>query len=83
MDSGDQWNPKPEAANRVRSMVAEAHRVLTRTGVFITIAFGQVLIHYSPQIAESLKYSHAHFIEPFSGNFHSRIFGDRSSKRKG
>jgi len=41
VDNGDPWNPLPEVADRVRAMLAEVHRVLTPTGLFITIAFGQ------------------------------------------
>jgi len=42
VDSGDPWSPKQEVTDRVHSMLAETHRVLTSKGLFISIAFGQV-----------------------------------------
>jgi ubiquinone/menaquinone biosynthesis C-methylase UbiE len=41
-DNGDPWKPLLEVANRVCAMLVEVHRVLTPTGLFTTIAFGQV-----------------------------------------
>lgn len=42
VNSGDPWKPRPDVAERVKKMLEEIHRVLTPTGMFISIAFGQV-----------------------------------------
>lgn len=42
MNSGDPWNPTQELKEKVLTMLKEAHRVLTPTGIFVSIAFGQV-----------------------------------------
>lgn len=42
VDSGDPWNPNPETASRVMTMLQQVHRVLKRDGIFISVAFGQV-----------------------------------------
>jgi len=45
VDSGDPWNPKPEAVNKVNTMLQGVHRVLKPEGIFISISFGQVPMH--------------------------------------
>ncbi|KAG0572732.1 hypothetical protein KC19_VG120800 [Ceratodon purpureus] len=72
VDSGDPWNPQPEAANRVRAMLAEAHRVLTPTGVFITIAFGQPHFRRPFFEAEGLTWSMKY--ETFGDSFHYFVY---------
>jgi len=72
VDSGDPWNPEPESANRVRAMLAEAHRVLTPSGVFISIAFGQPHFRRPFFEAEGLTWSMKH--ETFGDSFHYFVY---------
>ncbi|GJU90968.1 methyltransferase-like protein 13, partial [Tanacetum coccineum] len=61
VDSGDPWNPRPEAVNRAMAMLQGAHRVLKPDGIFISVAFGQP--HFrrplfnAPEFTWSIEYS--------------------------
>jgi hypothetical protein len=68
VDSGSPWNPKPEVAKRVRKMLEETHRVLTPTGLFISIAFGQP--HFRRPFFEAAGFTWSMKWETFGDSFH-------------
>ncbi|KVI10783.1 hypothetical protein Ccrd_010851 [Cynara cardunculus var. scolymus] len=81
VDSGDPWNPRPEAVNRAMTMLQGVHRVLKPNGIFISIAFGQP--HFrrplfsAPEFTWSIEY--ATFGDGFHYFFYILRKGQRSS----
>ncbi|KAJ9561006.1 hypothetical protein OSB04_006166 [Centaurea solstitialis] len=81
VDSGDPWNPRPEAVKRAMAMLQGVHRVLKPHGIFISIAFGQP--HFrrplfsSPEFTWSIEY--ATFGDGFHYFFYILRKGQKSS----
>ncbi|KAI3769810.1 hypothetical protein L6452_00923 [Arctium lappa] len=81
VDSGDPWNPRPEAVNRAMAMLQGVHRVLKPHGIFISIAFGQP--HFrrplfsAPEFTWSVEY--ATFGDGFHYFFYILRKGQKSS----
>ncbi|CAM6012738.1 unnamed protein product [Sphagnum balticum] len=68
VDSGDPWSPKQEVTDRVHSMLAETHRVLTSKGLFISIAFGQP--HFRRPMFEAEGFTWTMKYATFGNGFH-------------
>ncbi|CAM6095579.1 unnamed protein product [Calypogeia fissa] len=68
VNSGDPWKPKAGVAQRVKRVLEEIHRVLTPTGMFISIAFGQPHFRRPFFEAEGLTWSMKW--ETFGESFH-------------
>lgn len=68
MNSGDPWNPTQELKEKVLTMLKEAHRVLTPTGIFVSIAFGQP--HFRRPFFEEASFTWSTEVTTFGDGFH-------------
>ncbi|MFS7998774.1 putative endothelin-converting enzyme 1 [Helianthus anomalus] len=68
VDSGDPWNPRPEAVNNAMAMLQGVHRVLKPSGIFISIAFGQP--HFRRPLFNAPEFTWSVDYTTFGDGFH-------------
>ncbi|KAF5758781.1 putative endothelin-converting enzyme 1 [Helianthus annuus] len=68
VDSGDPWNPRPEAVNNAMAMLQGVHRVLKPNGIFISIAFGQP--HFRRPLFNAPEFTWSIDYTTFGDGFH-------------
>ncbi|GAB2291234.1 hypothetical protein Dimus_025490 [Dionaea muscipula] len=79
VDSGDPWNPRPEAVSKVMSMLQGVHRVLKPEGIFISISFSQP--HFRRPLFEAPELTWSMEYETFGDGFHYFFYTLKKGRR--
>ncbi|GAB2229664.1 hypothetical protein Droror1_Dr00013914 [Drosera rotundifolia] len=79
VNSGDPWNPHPEAVSKVMSMLRVVHRVLKPDGIFISISFGQP--HFRRPLFEAPEFTWSMEYSTFGDGFHYFFYALKKGRR--
>eukprot|EP00270_Netrium_digitus_P007125 TRINITY_DN2069_c0_g1_i4.p1 TRINITY_DN2069_c0_g1~~TRINITY_DN2069_c0_g1_i4.p1 ORF type:complete len:272 (-),score=45.93 TRINITY_DN2069_c0_g1_i4:100-915(-) len=79
VDCKSQWQPGEAARGRVMAMLSNIHHVLSPSGVFISITFGQP--HFRRQFFEAPEFSWAMEYDRFGEAFHYFVYHLRKGSR--
>ncbi|KAK4792841.1 hypothetical protein SAY86_023276 [Trapa natans] len=72
VDSGDPWNPNPETAFKVMTMLRQVHRVLKPNGTFISVTFGQP--HFRRRFFDEQEFTWSVEWGTFGDGFHYFVY---------
>lgn len=81
VDNDSEWSPKPEVKERVFKTVDEIHRVLTPTGVFVSITWSQP--HFRKMFYGSASYSWNVEVDTFGSGMQCFVYRMRKGARTG
>ncbi|PKI58814.1 hypothetical protein CRG98_020804 [Punica granatum] len=79
VDSGDPWNPNPETASKVMTMLHQVHRVLKPDGIFISVTFGQP--HFRRRFFDAQEFTWLVEWSTFGDGFHYFVYVLKKGKR--